>query len=375
MKNKDIKWVNVAKGLGIIAVVIGHTGSPINKYLYLFHMALFFFLSGYLYKDHYTNNFWQFIKRRVVSLYLPFVKYQTIFFLLRNIFFNLNIYSENVLIGGAQMGYVNYKESLPYILKAIITFNGVDPLLSAFWFLQTLFFVNIAFFIVCKISSVLKVKKAYIQFILIICVFIAGFIAIYSNFDYRIFNQNNRLSVGMLLNLIQPRVLIVLSVYYLGYLYKKYEDIIAINIKWTSIFIIVLFILPHFGSVEISAGIYTNPIFFLLASITGIYITIYFAKLINLNFKSDLLKYMGQNSMIIMAFHLISFKAISLLQVVIYGYDTYNIAAFPILNGSGAWWILYSIVGVLLPILIKYLCDVTKNKIRVSFGYKVNNAN
>jgi fucose 4-O-acetylase-like acetyltransferase len=44
--NKRIEWVDIYKGLAIILVLMGHADSPLNKYIYLFHMAAFFFISG-----------------------------------------------------------------------------------------------------------------------------------------------------------------------------------------------------------------------------------------------------------------------------------------------------------------------------------------
>ena len=42
---------NIVKGIGILCIVIGHTGIPLLYYVYLFHLAIFFFVSGYLYKE------------------------------------------------------------------------------------------------------------------------------------------------------------------------------------------------------------------------------------------------------------------------------------------------------------------------------------
>lgn len=45
-----LKWVDAAKGVGIILVVAGHvwTRGPVRDAIYAFHMPLFFLLSGYL---------------------------------------------------------------------------------------------------------------------------------------------------------------------------------------------------------------------------------------------------------------------------------------------------------------------------------------
>ena len=49
-----IDWIDSAKGIGIILMLLGHV-SAMPKYfiilIFSFHMPLFFFLSGYLYKS------------------------------------------------------------------------------------------------------------------------------------------------------------------------------------------------------------------------------------------------------------------------------------------------------------------------------------
>lgn len=46
-----IEWIDVCKGIGIILVVVGHSNPPFMKYIYSFHMPLFFLLSGFLLYD------------------------------------------------------------------------------------------------------------------------------------------------------------------------------------------------------------------------------------------------------------------------------------------------------------------------------------
>ena len=49
---KRIEWIDIAKGIGIILVVIGHISQikVLNDIIYSFHMPLFFIISWYLYK-------------------------------------------------------------------------------------------------------------------------------------------------------------------------------------------------------------------------------------------------------------------------------------------------------------------------------------
>ena len=45
---KRIQWLDICRGILIILMVTGHSTGLFNKYIYQFHMAAFFFLSGYM---------------------------------------------------------------------------------------------------------------------------------------------------------------------------------------------------------------------------------------------------------------------------------------------------------------------------------------
>lgn len=76
------EWIDVAKGILIILVVLGHSVSGpyydlsnIIDYIYLFHMPAFFIISGYLYK---RGSLVERLKKRTKRLLLPYFSYVTI---------------------------------------------------------------------------------------------------------------------------------------------------------------------------------------------------------------------------------------------------------------------------------------------------------
>ena len=77
------------RGIGIVLMVLGHSGFPGTDFIYLFHMALFFMLSGWLFSLR--GGPVHFIKRKVVTLWLPFVLANTAFTALNNLFLKLNV--------------------------------------------------------------------------------------------------------------------------------------------------------------------------------------------------------------------------------------------------------------------------------------------
>lgn len=93
--------IDIIKGIGIILMVVGHSGFPFTKFIYLFHMSVFFIASGFCYKTENSdsiNNCLYFIKRRFFSLWMPYIVWTTVFSLMHNVFILLNIYTDNPLI-------------------------------------------------------------------------------------------------------------------------------------------------------------------------------------------------------------------------------------------------------------------------------------
>ena len=67
--------IDIAKGLGIAAVVVGHVTSsePLRDAIFIWHMPLFFFLSGYLFKPGRAVT--AVAKTRALSLLVPYVAF------------------------------------------------------------------------------------------------------------------------------------------------------------------------------------------------------------------------------------------------------------------------------------------------------------
>lgn len=52
MNRNRIEWIDIARGIAILLVIIGHSiiGLEINRFIFSFHIPLFFILSGYLFR-------------------------------------------------------------------------------------------------------------------------------------------------------------------------------------------------------------------------------------------------------------------------------------------------------------------------------------
>lgn len=68
-----IGWVDTAKGIGLLCVILGHLSIPlVDTVVYFFHMPLFFFLSGFVFSAG-KYDFPTFLKKKVRSLLIPYL--------------------------------------------------------------------------------------------------------------------------------------------------------------------------------------------------------------------------------------------------------------------------------------------------------------
>ena len=129
-------WLDALRGLGILLVCVGHTAPPLAKFVYGFHIPLFFILSGFLFKpDRFS------VVKYLKRLILPY-------FILCGI--NLVIYG--VICLGSGEHY-----DLPKYIIGILYSNGTlewMPNCSPLWYLTCAF---VTFFIFAALFKV-KVK-------------------------------------------------------------------------------------------------------------------------------------------------------------------------------------------------------------------------
>ncbi len=76
MSTSRIAWIDIAKGLGILLIVLGHNDlaayhPTLHKFVYSFHIPLFFFLSGLFFRPQrtFTETVW----RRFHTLLRPYL--------------------------------------------------------------------------------------------------------------------------------------------------------------------------------------------------------------------------------------------------------------------------------------------------------------
>jgi len=134
---KHVEWVDVLKGLGIMTVVWGHSGSQNAFYMFWFHMPLFFFISGYLYQFKPQQTGLAYVQRKAKHLLIPYVFYLLLISLMM---FSVGIWK------GQPSGQF-FSDNWKALLLGGSLLEGVY---ATFWFTTCLFFVQISYNYVCR---------------------------------------------------------------------------------------------------------------------------------------------------------------------------------------------------------------------------------
>ena len=152
-----IKWIDVAKGWGIILLIYGHIADDyFAKWLYTFHIPLFFFLSGFLFNPN--KSFSHLIWSKAKSLLLPYLT------------LGIPLLLINLLYG--------YK--LLYLLKLFIIQERMFPL----WFITALFLqIILCYIIICKVKKKWRIITIFFLSLIGIGYWRLGGTALPWNFD------------------------------------------------------------------------------------------------------------------------------------------------------------------------------------------------
>jgi acyltransferase len=275
--NKRIEWIDTAKGIGILLVVMGHNTLPkgLEVWIFSFHMPLFFFLSGYVFNPSKYRAFSELLNKKAASLLIPYFFFSFISFLYWLLFRN-------------NIGDSSFNEPLKPLF-GIFYSVGADPWMihnPPLWFLTCLFIVEILFFYILK-----NVQKP-LQILLIL-------------FAFSIIGYLESLFIPFRLPWSTDVALTAVVFFGLGYLFKLYNYETKLQAKLTIIIIALVtsisISLITEDKVDMNNVQYGNYALFYIAALCGLTMVIFLSKILS---KSKTLDYIGRNSLIIFAFHL-----------------------------------------------------------------------
>ena len=131
-----IHWIDIAKGIAIICVFLGHTITTegvLSSFIYLFHMPLFFMLSGYCFSA--KRDFGPFVLNKLKTVVLPI--------------FTIGL-TGAVLVALAGVFIQHQSVDWKWIfLNPIVQYKEH----SLLWYLASLFVAIIIFYVIVKLTK------------------------------------------------------------------------------------------------------------------------------------------------------------------------------------------------------------------------------
>lgn len=272
---KRLDYIDSAKGIGILFVLIGHLCSlkfGLGQYLYSFHMPLFFIISGFLL---FYNDSWRdmsgkdiFIKK-MKSLFYPYV-----------------VFSILALI------YIYFAKNAGFIdgIRAFISLDGI----GALWFLPSLLIAELVFIYIMKYLD--KFHLICLFIILVLTTLISMWGADLSYFTLTGVNKYLGLSI---IN----RSLIACIFIAIGYYLSSFKSRINKNklIMIAVVCFIINLCLFRYNLANLHYSAIGNPILYYVNALTGSFAYIGIAELCFAKVK--LLIFYGKNSLILFVTH------------------------------------------------------------------------
>lgn len=345
--------VDIAKALGILMVVFCHANfAPASPFRF-FHMALFFFLTGWL--SSFKSDFMPFIGAKIRHLYLPFVVCELVFLLLHNtLFLRLGLSTAPSMPLGEQF-------------VRIVCFDNVEIMLSPLWFLPALFFVNILCYALVRLMR----NRPLLLFVVSLIIMSAGLVL--GRFSWLLLpSPTFSYAVGVIL-VAQFFCIGGYLLRRLGFKFDKwYLALIALCYLYAAKLLLGL-------SVDMRVNHYSNVALWVLSVCAGVYFTMWLASSLaalcaDRNRLAAVLAYPGRHSLIVLMLHILCFKLVGLLQVHCFGYDITLLPLWENLSKAWLWTLAYAFAGTLLPLILPLLYD-TLRSVRANWLYNKSKGN
>lgn len=304
-----IDWVDQVKGLAIFLVVYGHNFPVTEKYIYSFHMPLFFMISGFFFPSQLDFSA---LKKRVNSILVPYFLWAAVLFLIW------------VLVGRRMGNSASKDLSVTDNFIGIFYAQGGGAYMDwgiPMWFLPTIFLCFLFYFIIRK-----YIGNAVLRIVAVLSLTSAGFI--YT----RLTDTDLPWSVHVAL----------VALFFFAFGNLTFRQLNKIPKTW-SLVLIPVFVILHFilydqnEKIDMYRAIYGNEFLFLLNGLLGSMFILLLLK----NFpRFKVLSLVGKFTLVILALQILAMSFIKLILWIGFGQTDFQFSEME--------KFLYSFVQILL---------------------------
>lgn len=300
--------VDIAKGIAIIAIVLGHISfsypnfslvSPEDLLFRLWHVPIFFILGGFFIKEEELNQPKYWFKKKFSSLYLKLLYFYIPAVLLHNLFIKIGWYS--TLSTTSIIKVYAFTDFIKHIILTICL-AGREPIVGPMWFVYVLFMALICLSILswafCKIVND-STKRNQLMFVVMLGLTILS----------GVLSNKYGLTIRRFSNVFTAMFLI-----YIGWLMNrkfclKYDNgLICIACAMIGIEVACML-----GGVNLNSNSYKDILQLIVASPAILYFIMYVGKKIENSVLGKCLGKIGRESFYIMALHLAGMKVCTIV--------------------------------------------------------------
>lgn len=337
---------DIVRGIGILSIVMGHCFAGSIQYVYTYHLAVFFFVSGFLYSEKkYGQDPFAHLGAKLKSSWPKYMFYMSLFILLHNPFqaLGINPFADNY----------NFSQTLVHLSNALIL-GGGEAMGGALWFVPTWVLSCAIFggtawfalrFFADKQDKPSLLCRLVIALVSLLFSFLGAFFILHENF----FTYNVHLA------------LLVQGFFAAGWLMKTCLPQYRRWLKWYAAFpaaLVLGALVNHFELyLDLAMGRIGNGWQYFFLAFLGIYCCLFLSALLEKTEKAGLLfAFWGKHSFDIMALHFLVFKLVDGIYGRIFHYPIAYYSAFPHSFGK-ILWPVYVLLGTCLPALVGCLWD------------------
>ncbi|HFZ2312310.1 acyltransferase family protein [Citrobacter freundii] len=343
MSHEQSLTMDYVKAFGMIFVLVGHINNDIFNvyYAYLFHMPLFFFIGGVLYKD--TRSITNFIAH-VIKKQLPYliITYLIIGAIALLINVRYGIHTGDAFSTGLY-------ETAKLAIKS--NFHNNKMFLTG-WFLFAYIFVSILSVLIIKSIKRVIVSNAFLLSLLVaISVLLVTVSITYLSPQYILMKDYK-------MNFI-CQVLTGMSFYIFGYVIRN-QIYNLLNFYVFILLTVILYISKGYGfstQTIMSWSYYPDGLIMsIINALIGIYAVFFISLLITRGTKEiKLIKMIGQNSRTIMAYHLLVYVILDVIASILGDYSLTGTDVYD--NHFITKWSVpvYIALGLLLPLIFSFI--------------------
>lgn len=352
----DKEYWNIVKGLGIVFVVLGHVCWDLTNFIYLFHLPLFFFVSGFLYNEKkYGDDPYLNAGNRIKSSWIKYVLLYWILILLHNLMF-----THDMLEDGA---FLYSKKDLLIKLSEASLGMGKELMGGTLWFIPVLVIAScILGFTVTFSRRIYDISHRTWLKILFQAIVVFGMTYVGYVLEVKYIDLPAHMQISW----------VVMPFLWVGYLIRNYN--IDFNKYLNLIFSIVCFVVLYIASKHYWLDLVFQSVYpyMHIVAFLGIYMCLYFAKVIrNIKIVNTVFETLGRASFWIMFIHFPLFKIFDWIYTV--KFNNSNFEAYRVIPIAYRHLVpVYLFLGLGITTLIYVLFESIKDKLQRRKDLSVN---